>query len=87
LRDGIGRPVVADHAYFILATDKVSDCAVWWLPNGFGYTANLDDAGTFFGHELVAHLACRPGDLAWPVDWVNRRRIAHVRVADLRRGS
>lgn len=85
LKDGVGRAVVGDNAYFIQAIDKGGDCAWWWKPNGYGYTVDVDEAGVFLGHEVPKHVTDR--DRAWPVDWVRARQTAHVHLSNLRRGA
>jgi hypothetical protein len=37
---------MSEELFYILDTRTiVGNCALWWRPNGEGYTCNLDDAG------------------------------------------
>lgn len=87
MRDGLGREVVADHAYYVQSVERSVDCAVFWRPDGFGYTADVYEAGAYLGADLVTGRGFDTGDIPWPVDWIQDRARWHIRVEDLRRGS
>lgn len=61
----------------------VGDCAVWWRPNGYGYTCNMDEAGRFTETE-ARRIACgRDSDRVFALADVTPLAARHVIVAAL----
>lgn len=54
----------------------VGNCALWWRPEGAGYTCDLSEAGKFTDREVAK---MRATDKALPVDAVDALVIHHVR--------
>lgn len=76
--DGLGNSIVADALYFVQDSRVfVGNCGSWWAPNGAGYVCSIDDAGQYTG-ERVATM--RGTDVPWPVEYVLRHTVRHVRV-------
>lgn len=71
--------------FYIQTTGIVGNCAMFWRPNGKGYTTNLDDAWKV--SEAAARRICetRPmEDIPRPVTVVNSLAARHVHIDDLR---
>lgn len=65
--------------YFIQCTEgSVGNEAIWWRPDGAGYTTNLAEAGKYSEARARAQERVRGIDKAWPVDEV--MRLAHPTV-------
>lgn len=76
--DGVGNKIVDDAEYYVQdSRGQVGNCGSWWAPNSQGYVCSIDDAGTYVGAD-VRHL--RDTDVPWPVDYVLRHTVRHVRV-------
>lgn len=56
--------------FLIQTIDTRSDIALWWRPNGAGYTSNLDEAGRFDERRARGQEKVREEDKAWPEDQV-----------------
>jgi len=41
--------------YLLDARTPVGNCALWWRPDGKGYTCNLSDAGLYAETDAYAH--------------------------------
>ena len=53
-------------------------CLIWWKPNSHGYTANLDEAGTYTQQEIQS-MGIDPGeDTPYHVDVVDKASERHV---------
>lgn len=66
--------------YILDSRDVVGNCAVWWRPNGEGYTCNVDEAGVF--DKPPDKL--RPTDFVVPKELVDRHTVKHVHMGALR---
>ena len=83
LRDGRGKPIDEKAHYYIQDTRQVvGNCALFWRPDGAGYTCDLLDAGVYLGSH--AKPGKRDTDVYWPVEVVRKQTIVHVRVERLR---
>lgn len=83
LRDGTGKPIDEKAHYYIQDTRQVvGNCALFWRPDGAGYTCDLLDAGVYLGSH--AKPGKRDTDVYWPVEVVRKQTIVHVRVERLR---
>jgi hypothetical protein len=51
--------------YYIQYAGETGEVALWWKPEGSGYTADLDAAGVF-DEKFIKRLP-RPIDIPWPV--------------------
>lgn len=69
-----------DH-YILDKRSCVGNCALWWKPNGKGYTCNLDDAGLYTFKEASSH---RETDIAVPMAMARNLVVSHVRWDSLR---
>jgi len=69
--------------YYILdARQVVGNCALWWCPNGNGYTTQIDEAGLF--DEAFVSGMDRDTDHAYPQELVENLIVKHVRLDHLR---
>ncbi len=76
--DGLGNPLVPDAMYFIQdSRSAVGNCGSWWAPNGQGYSCDIDQAGQYTGEDAAS---MRATDVPWPVDYVLKHAVRHVRV-------
>ncbi len=76
--DGLGNPLVPDAMYFIQdSRSAVGNCGSWWAPNGQGYSCDIDQAGQYTGEDAAS---MRATDVPWPVEYVLKHAIRHVRV-------
>lgn len=71
---------VADH-YILDARTVVGDCALWWRPDGSGYTCDLSGAGLYPGNRS----GLRMTDVLVPRDVADRLAVKHVSIDRLRR--
>jgi hypothetical protein len=63
--------------YYILDTrTMVGNCALWWKPDGGGYTCNLDEAG-FYTEDQIRGL--RTTDVPVPIHVAEAHTVKHVR--------
>jgi len=68
--------------FYILDTRQiVGNCALWWCPNGAGYTTQLEEAGLFSEADAKSH---RETDVAVPEEMAKACSVTHVRVDRLR---
>ncbi len=67
-----------DELFYVLdIRSTVGNCALWWCPNGQGYTCELDKAGKYIAEEVRA---MRETDIAVPCAVAEAAAIRHVRV-------
>ena len=63
--------------YYILDTrEVVGNCAVWWCPDGSGYTCDLEEAGLYTLEEASCH---RNTDIPVPREKARQVAVTHVR--------
>jgi hypothetical protein len=68
--------------FYILDTRTgVGNCAVFWCPNGAGYTTQLEEAGLFSEEEARSH---RETDIPIPEEMAKACSVTHVRLERLR---
>jgi len=67
--------------YLLDSRSCVGNCALWWRPDGKGYTCELDQAGTFTLDEARSH---RSTDVPVPVSVAQHSSVRHVRWDALR---
>ena len=71
-----------EQLYYVQDTRQiVGNCALWWCPEGLGYTCEIDRAGLYTEDE-VRHM--RATDMAWPRELVDRLIVRHVRMDTMR---
>ena len=58
----------------------VGNCALFWGPDGAGYTCELADAGRYTEAEAKSQAAERSTDVAVPLEVAERHSRTHVRV-------
>lgn len=76
--DGRGEPIVDDEMYFVQdARTYVGNCGAWWAVNGAGYVCDIEVAGKYRG-KSVRNM--RDTEVPWPVDYVLKHTVRHVRV-------
>jgi len=68
--------------YILDVRSIVGNCALWWRPNGHGYTCDLNDAGLY--DEEEAKKRHRYTDVAVPEEMARACSQVHVRVERLR---
>lgn len=68
--------------YILDARTVVGNCALWWCPNGSGYTTQLEEAGLY--EEADAKERRRDTDIAIPEEIAKKCAVSHVRVERLR---
>jgi hypothetical protein len=72
--------------YYIRDTRSVvGNCALWWRPDGAGYTTQLEEAGTWGEAEARRMELARETDRAVPVEVARAASVTHVRVERLGR--
>ena len=72
-----------DTKYVILdARQVVGNCALFWRPDGNGYTCDLNEAGLY--DKTQEH---RDTDIYVPVDVARQASVTHVRVEPLQRAG
>ena len=69
-----------DH-YILDTRQVVGNCALFWRPNGNGYTCELDDAGLYTRAEAESH---RDTDVPVPREMAERLVVRHVRLDHVR---
>lgn len=76
-----GEGKVPDQSLFYIRDKRqvVGNCALWWCPNGHGYTCNLDEAGLFTEEEARDITRNRDTDVAYRAEEVQKHAIRHVR--------
>lgn len=67
--------------YILDARSCVGNCALWWRPDGRGYTCELNEAG-LYDEEYAGGL--RDTDIPVPVEVAKRLSVVHVRLDHLR---
>lgn len=67
--------------YILDVRTIVGNCALWWRPNGQGYTTDLNEAGLYSEAHARAH---RETDVAVPEEMARACSQVHVRVEQLR---
>jgi len=72
----------SEQLYYILdSRTVVGNCAMWWRPEGAGYTAELDEAG-LYTKEKAGSL--RHTDFLVPKELAEKLAVRHVRLDRLR---
>ena len=67
--------------YYLLDTRQVvGNCALWWRPNGKGYTCQLTEAGLYTEEQAFSH---RDTDVPVEREIAERLAISHVRTEAL----
>ena len=75
-------PETPERCYYILdARACVGNCALFWCPNGNGYTCELHKAGLYTLEQAQAH---RDTDIPVPMSVVRDLMVTHVRLDHLR---
>lgn len=72
---------MADRFYILDTRQVVGNCALWWCPNGNGYTTQLEEAGLYSEEETRGH---RDTDVAVPEAVAKACAVTHVRLDRLR---
>jgi hypothetical protein len=67
--------------YILDARSIVGNCALFWRPDGAGYTTQLDDAGLYDEADAKSH---RETDVAIPEHMAKACAVTHIRVERLR---
>jgi len=67
--------------YILDSRTIVGNCALFWRPNGNGYTCDLNEAGLYTEEEAKSH---RDTDIAVPEEMARTCSQSHVRVERLR---
>ncbi len=68
---------MAEREYLILdMREVVGNCALFWRPEGRGYTCNLDEAGLYTYEEAMSH---RDTDIPVHIDTARGSAVTHVR--------
>jgi hypothetical protein len=64
--------------YYVLdARTVVGNCAMWWYPDGKGYTCNIDEAGLYTADDVAG---MRETDVPIHRDDVAKLVVRHVRL-------
>jgi len=71
----------AEMYYIVDTRTIVGNCALFWCPDGKGYTTQLEEAGLYTKAEAMSH---RPTDLPVPASLARAHGVTHVRVDRLR---
>jgi hypothetical protein len=72
--------LVAPMFYLLDSRTVVGNCALWWRPDGAGYTTNLDEAGLY---TYEAACGQRDSDVPVPAHVARRLSVTHVRLDTL----
>ena len=73
---------MSQRFYILDVRTIVGNCALWWAPDGQGYTTQLEEAGLYSEEEARSH---RLTDVAIPEEMARRCSVTHVRVERLRK--
>jgi hypothetical protein len=74
-----------DERYYILDRRQVvGNCALWWCPDGKGYTCDLDAAGKYSWDEASSN---RDTDVPVPCELAERLVVKHVRFDHVRQNT
>ncbi len=77
--------VEQEACYYILdVRSVVGNCAVWWCPNGQGYTCDIDKAGLYTAKQVKD---LRSTDIPVHRGVVNPLAIRHVRLDHVRQAG
>lgn len=63
--------------YILDASSVVGNCALWWRPEGRGYTCDLADAGKYTAEQAAA---LRPTDVLVSCAVADAAVVRHVRL-------
>ena len=79
------RPGRYKRALFYIQDTRtiIGNCALWWKPEGAGYTCDLEHAGKYTVAMLTA-CCLRDTDKAWPAEFVDPQAQRHVHTDGLR---
>lgn len=76
-------PVATEQKYVILDTRQiVGNCAMFWRPDGAGYTCDLNDAGLYDKTR-----SRRDTDIYVPIEAARLMAVTHVRVEPLKQAG
>jgi hypothetical protein len=71
-----------DPCFYVLdARTVVGNCAMWWCPQGQGYTCNIDEAGLYTAKDVEG---MRETDVPIHRDEVQQLIVRHVRLDHMR---
>ncbi len=71
-----------EQLYYVQDTRQyVGNCALWWCPDGNGYTTQIDEAGLYTRERVMT---MRDTDRPWPKDLVDAYTVTHVRLDTLK---
>ncbi len=71
-----------EKRFYILDTRQiVGNCALWWRPDGAGYTTELKEAGLYSERDAKSH---RETDVAVPEEIAKACSVTHVPADGLR---
>ena len=76
--------------YLIQYIGACGNEALWWRPEGAGYTTNIDDAGRFTEKRAKGQERVRDLDKAWPEDVVlslSHRSVDVGKLVELQNGE
>jgi hypothetical protein len=80
LRIKTNLPVIKIAKYYLIDTrNPIGNCALFWRPNGAGYTTDLKDAGLF-----EKGYSSRETDIEIPEYIVQQCTVTHVELGKLR---
>lgn len=81
----VPEPDTDDACFYVLdARTVVGNCAMWWCPDGKGYTCDIGKAGLYTEKRCKG---MRETDIPVHRDLVARLTIQHVRLDDLRQNG
>jgi hypothetical protein len=70
--------------YVLDARTVVGNCAMWWCPNGQGYTCRIDEAGLYTADDVKS---MRETDVPIHRDEVAKFVVQHVRLDHMRQAG
>ncbi len=70
--------------YVLDARTVVGNCAMWWCPDGKGYTCNIDEAGLYTAKDVER---MRETDIPVHRDVVERLIVRHVKIEHIRQAG
>lgn len=71
------RTTMSEDEFYILESGSVvGNCAMWWRPEGRGYTCDLSDAGKYTADQAKR---LRPSDVPVPCAVADAAAVRHVR--------
>ena len=72
-----------ENLYYIQDSRScLGSAMIWWAKSGNGHTTNIDKASQYNYEDAMKIQENRSTDLAWPVDYINKRISRFIDIQD-----